>query len=140
MYGGDFISTLDDITEYSLNLDSFLNPTIYKGRSAVEILICRLILLEPGTIETHPNMGVGISSKYRNMASSDLTELDNDIKDQITTYMPFIYGVEVKTAVLKKGILRIAIKANDELFALTFDSNKDNSALKIEKLDLESFA
>lgn len=132
------ISALDNVTEYALSLDEFLNPVKYKGRSAIEILLCRLILLEPGTIETHPNMGVGLVSKYRNMPSSELSTLNSDIQEQITTYMPWVYGVEVKTSVTKKGELRIAIKANDEIFALTY--NKDTANLKSEKLSLESFA
>ena len=132
------ISELDNITEFALSLDSFLNPTTYKGRSAVEILICRLILLEPGTIETHPDMGVGIVSRFRNMKETELPELDAEITKQMTTYLPFIYGVQVQTKFVGAKQVRIAIRANDELYALTFDQNK--STLKSEKLSLESFA
>lgn len=132
------ISELDNITEFALSLDSFLNPTTYKGRSAVEILICRLILLEPGTIETHPDMGVGIVSRFRNMKETELPELDAEITKQMTKYLPFIYGAQVQTKFVGAKQIRIAIKANDELYALTFDQNK--STLKSEKLSLESFA
>lgn len=127
---------MTNITDHALALDSFLNPVTYKGRSAIEVLLCRLILLEPGTIQTHPNMGVGIVSRYRNAPSSELAVLDDDIKNQINTYLPGLVGVEVKTNLVKNGVLRIAIKANDQLFALTYDSS--NTSLNSEKLSLES--
>lgn len=132
------ISALDEISEYALSLDEFLNPVTYKGRSAVEILLCRLIMLEPGTFETHPEMGVGLVSKYRNMPSTEVDTLRSDIQSQISTYMPWLYGVEVKTETLQDGKLRIAIKASDELFALTY--SKNTASLKTEQLTLDSFA
>lgn len=95
-------------------------------------------MLEPGTFETHPNMGVGIVSRYRNMPSTEVDTLKDDIKEQISTYMPWLYGVEVNTKVLSDGKLRISIKASDELFALTYTKNTAN--LKSEKLSLDSFA
>lgn len=128
------ISELDNITEYAMNLDSFLNPTTYKGRSAVEILICRLILLEPGTIETHPDMGVGIASRFRHMSADNLVELNQEIQNQITTYLPQIYAVDVQTSI-KKQVLQIKIKANDEFFALTY-SPDSNSKLAVQPLSL----
>ncbi len=132
------ISELDNIKEYAMSLDDFLNPTTYQGKSAVEILICRLILLEPGTFETHPDMGVGIVSRFRNMKETELPELDSEITRQMTTYLPFVYGVQVQTKFIGKGRIRITIKASDEVFALTYDQNK--SGLKREKLSLDSFA
>lgn len=132
------ISDLDNITEYALSLDDFLNPTTYKGRSAVEILIYRLILLEPGTIETHPNMGVGIVSRFRNMKETELSELDDAITQQLTTYLPFVYGVQVRTKFIGKGRIRITVKASEEVFVLTYDQT--NSNLKREKVSLDSFA
>ena len=131
------ISGLDNITEYAMSLDSFLNPTTYKGRSAVEILLCRLILLEPGTFETHPNMGVGIVSRFRNIKENELSELDTEIESQITTYLPFVYGVKVQTKFIGNKQMRIAIKVNEEIFALTY--NQSNSNLTSEKLALDSF-
>ena len=133
---------MESMTDYALDIDSFLNPVKYTGRSAIEMLICRLILLEPGTIETHPEMGVGLVSRFRNAPKSELTNLDRLITEQMTTYLPNVYGVEVKTSLVSKtGELRIAIKANDQLFALSYDSNATSGiGLKSQKLDVDSFA
>lgn len=128
---------LDNIKEYGLAIDDFLNPVQYKGRSAIEILLCRLILLEPGTFETHPDMGVGLISKYRYMNSEELHKLNRDIENQITVYMPWLYAVEVHTSIPEEGHLQIVIEANNQIFALTYDNS--TTTLKREKLSLDSF-
>lgn len=132
------ISELDEIYEYGLAIDDFLNPVKYKGKDAIEVLLCRIILLEPGTYETHPNMGVGIVSRYRYMPNTELGTLREDITQQIATYLPWLYGVEVQTTIPSQGKIRIVIKANEQIFALTYDTSSAN--LKREKLTLESFA
>lgn len=133
---------LANITDHALAIDSFKNTVTYKGFSAIEMQICRLIMIEPGTYETHPELGVGLVSRFRDAPSSELETLDRRIKEQMTTYMPDVYGVEVKTSLVPKtGELRIAVKANGQVFAFTF--NKNQSTLKAEKVainSLDSFA
>ena len=124
-----------EIRDHALALDSFLNPVTYKDRSAVEMLICRLILLEPGTFQTHPDMGVGIVSRYRYAPKSELSNLSRDIENQISTYLPDVHGVEVKCTLPKDGILRIAVKLDDQVYALSF--NTSEASLKPEKLDVD---
>ena len=51
--------------EHVLSLNNFNMPKVYNGSDAEYILIVRLLLLEPGKIQTHPYMGVGIISRYR---------------------------------------------------------------------------
>ena len=132
------ISDLNETKEYALALDDFLNPVTFKGRDAIEILLCRIILLEPGTYETHPYMGVGIVSKYRYMHNIDINTLRDDISNQIATYLPWLYGVEVRTSIPSQGKIRIVIKANDQVFALTYDTS--TTTLKRESLSLDAFA
>ena len=136
------MSSMDSMKDYALDIDSFLNPVEYTGKSALEILICRLILLEPGTIETHPEMGVGLISRFRHAPRSELKTLDRRITDQITKYLPGVYGVEVKTSLTSKtGELKIAVKANDQIFALVYDSNATSgSGLTTQTLSIDSFA
>jgi hypothetical protein len=52
------------------------------------ILLVRLILLEPGTFQTHPDCGVGLVSRYRYAKNLDIARLQKDIKDQIAKYLP----------------------------------------------------
>lgn len=136
------MASLDSITDYALNIDSFMNPVKYTGVSALEILICRLILLEPGTIETHPDMGVGLISRFRGAPKTELETLNRRITDQMNTYLPGVYGVEVKTSLTNKsGELKIVIKANDQIFAISYDSYATSgSGLKSGVADLNAFA
>lgn len=133
-----YISSASDVKEYALSLDSFLNPTVYKGKDALEILLIRLILLEPGTFETHPNMGIGLVSRYRYAPQSALTQLDREIEEQAKAYIPNIMGISAQTSIGSSGNLRIVIKANDEIFALTYDPNNQSNTLVSERVTLET--
>ena len=69
--------------EYLLGTDDFKQPKVVYGKKAVGILVCRLLLLEPGTNPMRPEMGVGLVSKYRYMFPDRLSELKTDIADQL---------------------------------------------------------
>ena len=66
------------------------------GQNAEIMLITRLILLEPGTIQTHPDMGVGLISKFRYSVDVDIDKLRSRIASQISTYLPMFTTVEVR--------------------------------------------
>ena len=51
--------------EYSISINEFNKPKEYDGINSLYITLIRLILLEPGTYQTNPNMGVGIVSRFR---------------------------------------------------------------------------
>jgi septum formation topological specificity factor MinE len=63
-------------------------PDVLEDKDAKYTLIIRLILMEPGTIQTHPEMGVGIISRWRYSDSEDLLNLQNEIRKQISKYLP----------------------------------------------------
>ena len=65
----------EDLKEYSLSINNFNNPDELKRADAACLLIMRLILLTPGTIQTHPEMGVGLITKYRFMYDTELQNL-----------------------------------------------------------------
>ena len=67
------------------------------GTDAAVVQITRLILLEPGTIQTHPDCGVGIVSRFRYSTDVDTRDLENTISHQISTYLPMY--TNIKTAV-----------------------------------------
>ena len=50
------------ITEFSFSVDDFENPKTYKDAEAIATLLVRLLILEPGTFQSHPDMGVGLYS------------------------------------------------------------------------------
>lgn len=88
--------TFDDLREAVMSIDNNVNrPLILKGDNAITMLIIRLIMLEPGTFQTHPDMGVGIVSRYRHSVDIDLSELKRRIGNQIETYLPMFTNVQV---------------------------------------------
>lgn len=76
------------IKEYLLTTDEFLKPRSVSGNYAIGILLIRLLIMVPGTNPLHPNMGVGIGTKYRFIMEDDLLSLQKVIESQISTYMP----------------------------------------------------
>ena len=70
--------------EHVLSLNNFGMPKVFNDNDSAYVLIIRLILLEPGKFQSHPDMGVGIRSRYRfNNEENFLMNLQNDIKKQI---------------------------------------------------------
>lgn len=81
--------------------------------------------MEKGTIQSHPDMGVGIRSRYRFADTNKLSMLKYDIKSQIESYLPPSYGnVDVDCKIVNKVIL-ISIIANETLFRFTYDQTSD---------------
>ena len=117
--------------ESTMTVNSFNEPLDYKNRDAIALLLLRLLLLEPGTNNSHPEMGVGIVSKYRFSMDDDLEELKTDIKNQIATYLPefIVHNVDL---VLKNKILYITIQVNEEYYA--FELNEQTQILTIGQL------
>ena len=89
-------SLLENLTkEPCLSVDDFNRPKILEGREAISTLLVHLILLEPGTYASHPTMGVGLVSRYRYNDEESLKQLQQDIEEQITTFLPEFEAVDV---------------------------------------------
>lgn len=89
-------SLLENLTkEPCLSVDDFNRPKILEGREAISTLLVHLILLEPGTYANHPTMGVGLVSRYRYNDEESLEQLQQDIEEQITTFLPEFEAVNV---------------------------------------------
>lgn len=89
-------SLLENLTkEPCLSVDDFNRPKILEGREAISTLLVHLILLEPGTYASHPTMGVGLVSRYRYNDEESLEQLQQDIEEQITTFLPEFEAVDV---------------------------------------------
>ena len=73
------------ISEFSFSVDDFKSPKVYKNPKAVAVLLTRLLLLEPGTIQSHPEMGVGLYSNFMyGMEGATASSLKSSIQKQIT--------------------------------------------------------
>ena len=77
-----------DNTEPLLSVDKYYKPLVAEGDDYITLMLIRLILLEPGTFQTHPDMGVGLVSRFRYSMDVDMGKLSNTIKEQIMTYLP----------------------------------------------------
>lgn len=122
-----------NIEEYLLSIDKFQTPKILKDKDAIFVLLIRLMLLEKGTIQSHPDMGVGIISRYRYSDEDKLQDLQLDIVNQINTYLPKLVGVDVKVSgdPVNKEIL-VSISVNGVLYTFSTDSN--NKTLQLVDL------
>ena len=113
------------ITEFSFSVDDFQNPKIYKDAEAISTLLVRLLLLEPGTFQSHPEMGVGLISKYRFGVEGVAQELQSNFQSQIETYLPQFQGARVSCRE-KEGVLMIAAEIDNTLYGIYFDSSTNN--------------
>ena len=107
--------------EALISLNSFGEPKVVKGNEATYILLTRLLLLEKGTIQSYPDMGVGLVSKYRYAFKERYKDLQQDIQDQIAAYLPDLRGVQVDVSCEDKEF-KINISIDGILYKYNFDS------------------
>ena len=115
--------------EHLLSINKFEKPTVAKDNDAVSILITRLILLEPGTIQSHPEMGVGLVSRYRYSETRNIESLRRDIADQIAKYLPTLSGTDVEVTANDKSIT-ISVTADNVMYSYNFDAATSTLTLK----------
>ena len=119
------------LTEQSFSIDDFQNPKLYTNGQAVCTLLVRLIMLEPGTIQSHPDMGVGIISRYRYSVEGAESELQADIQRQVNKYLPILQGVRI-TVKQQDHAFYIAAEYEGVLYGVSIDVEtsevKTNSA------------
>lgn len=109
------------IRESAFSVDDFKNPKIYKNAEAIATLLTRLLLLEPGTIQSHPEMGVGLMSKYRYGVNGSASDLQASYQRQIDTYLPDFSGARVSVKQVGKEY-QISVKLEHEIFHIFYDS------------------
>ena len=116
--------------EYLLTVDEFSNPQVVEGKSAIALLLSRLILLEPGSDPLHPDMGVGIRRYRFNSNKNNLNSLKDIIENQVNTYLPTFQGSEVQLIMTEEKILNINITVGDTTYV--YSSEVDDT---IDTLD-----
>ena len=106
--------------EHVLSLNDFGMPKVFDADDAMYVMIIRILLLEPGTFQSHPEMGVGIRSRYRYKSGEDiLISLQNDIINQINKYLPELTAVDV-TLTMQGQVLGIIINTNNAFSKLFY--------------------
>lgn len=109
--------------EYVLSINKYEEPKEFKDKDSIALLLMRLIILEPGSIQTHPNMGVGIVKNWRYSDMTKASDLEMSIENQIATYLPMLQGVKVevkKDTINKRFIINITV--NEVLYSFNFEN------------------
>lgn len=108
-----------------LSLNEFNMPRVFNASDSAYVHIIQLILLEPGKFQSHPNMGVGIKSRYRyNNTTNFLTDLQSDITEQINAYLPELRDVSV-TLTHNDHVLGIIIDTSTGTYVVAYNSEYD---------------
>ena len=111
-----------------LSLNNFNMPKVFKNDSAEYINLVYLLLLEKGKFQSHPNMGVGLRSRYRYANSEDLLiNLQMDIKNQAEQYLPSLQHIEnVSLGLIDKDkALGIIMETTNGIYAMSYDIAKN---------------
>lgn len=110
--------------EYFLSVNNYQAPTEVKDEQAIYTLLVRLIILNPGESYINPEMGVGIYTKWRYCDAERIPDLETEITNQISTYLPGLSGCEVHIDLDPENpnLYIINIKISDILYTLKIDT------------------
>lgn len=111
--------------DYFFSINKFNKPLEAKNEDAIATLLIRLFLLNPGEIQSHPEMGLGIPKLWRYSKVEDLPELKNQIIHQINTYLPQLVATNVTldTDPDEKQLI-ISVSINKIIYKFTTDDDK----------------
>lgn len=96
-------------------------------------LLTRLLLLNPGTIQSHPDMGVGLVQKYRYSLEGAEIQLQSDYRNQIDTYLPQFTGADVAVK-FKDHQFQIFVQVANTVFAFLYDTEEDQIQTSYSRL------
>ena len=123
------------ITEHLLATDVYKRPHTIKDKDALAVLLIRLLLMDPGTNPLHPEMGVGLVSRYRYSSSADMPTLNTEISEQISQFLPDFRYTNVECTVVDRSI-NVDISIDDTLYAFTTET--DDSKIRHGQIKLSN--
>lgn len=112
------------IKEYGLTTNSFNEPIEHDNADTAFILIKRLILLNPGTYPNHPNMGVGLFSKWKFSDMNNMNDLKAEIQNQITQYLPQYQLSNIEISKKAQNELLITIQVENIIYTMETTSGE----------------
>ena len=105
-----------------LSINEFNMPKVYTGQTAEALHVIYLILLDKGKFQSHPDMGVGLRTRYRDLSGPMvLYNLEADIRSQVETYLPDIQITDLKITLNQNNELAIGIFINNGLLTLSYN-------------------
>ena len=99
-----------------------MQPKVIKNDQAAYTDIIRLFLLEPGTNQTHPEMGIGIRSRYRFSDASEIHKLKQEVKEQMKTYLPSLIATDVQVQAYGSTLAIFISSQNEQIYALGYNT------------------
>lgn len=127
--------TSNEFREYVLSTNEFMQPKVFKKDQAAYTDIIRLFLLDPGTNQTHPEMGIGIRSRYRFSDTSEIFKLEQEVKDQMQTYLPNLLTMDIQIETYGTTLAIFITSENDDIYALGYNTETgDMGGLSIDDM------
>ena len=114
--------TSNEFKEYLLSINEFMQPKVLKGEQAAYTDIIRLFLLDPGTNQTHPEMGIGIRSRYRWSDTSEISNLEYEAKNQMKTYLPHLLTMDIQIETYGTTLAIFITSESDTVYALGYNT------------------
>lgn len=108
--------------EYVLSINEFIQPKVLSGDQAAYTNIIRLFLLDPGTNQTHPDMGIGIRSRYRFSDTSEISKLREEVKTQMQTYLPNLLTMDVQIETYGSTLAIFITSENDDIYGIGYNT------------------
>lgn len=102
------------------SVNEFNEPKVYKNAEGAMMLLTRLLLLEKGQIESHPDMGVGLISNFRYADEGDIYRLRSSFREQIDKYIPSFTGCDI-TVEYKDMTFFISVTMDGQVFGFKFN-------------------
>lgn len=108
--------------EYTLSINEFIQPKVLSGDQAAYTNIIRLFLLDPGTNQTHPEMGIGIRSRYRFSDTSEISKLREEVKTQMQTYLPNLLTMDVQIETYGSTLAIFITSEDEDIYGIGYNT------------------
>ena len=119
--------------EYTFGTNSFNKPNVLNGQQAVAARLMTLMMMEPGDDPLHPDMGVGLRTKFRyRVGENSLSELSERVEQQNLTYLPFYQNVNVSIIRTPDKICNIEISLGDTTYI--YDSSATDNPILLKDI------
>lgn len=113
----------NEFKEYVLSINEFIQPKILKGEQAAYTDIIRLCLLEPGTNQTHPEMGIGIRTRYRFSDTSEINTLKSELQSQMKEYLPNLLVMNVQIETFGSTLAIFISSQDDQVYGIGYNTD-----------------
>lgn len=111
------------MNEYLLSVDNYNKPTKVTGKKAEYYVILKLLLTKKGSNPLFPDMGVDLPRRYRYIQEDKLPVLEQDIYDQISTYLPELL-INTVQLTLENKELKLKVSSSENKTNYIFEQDQ----------------